>query len=139
MKKLFIVILIVVSCSHSSGPNMITNPPQPMGPPTFQEVAQFMGQNCSISGCHGATGTQPIAKPQNLSTPAAAYAALVGVRAAGEPAFLRVQPGNPDSSYLIIKLVGRNQVGLAMPPGGSIGAARIQRWRDWITAGAVNN
>ena len=139
MRKILLAVVVIWSCSHSSGPNMVTNPPQPMGPATFTEIAQFMGQNCSISGCHGATGTQPIQKPQNLSTSASAYAALVNVRAAGEPVFLRVQPGNPDSSYLIIKLEGRNNVGLAMPPGGSIGAARISRWRAWIAAGALNN
>jgi len=139
VKMSVLALLVVCGCSHSGGPNMITNPPQPMGPPTFQEIATFMGNNCALSGCHGATGTQPAGRPQNLSTPTMAYAALVGVRATGEPAFIRVQPGNPDSSYLIIKLMGRNQVGLAMPPGGSIGAARIQRWRDWITAGALNN
>lgn len=118
---------------------MITNSPVTIGPVTFSEIAQFMGQNCAIGGCHGATGTQPVQKPQNLSTPAAAYAALVGVQAVGEPRFLRVQPENPDSSYLIVKLEGRNRVGLSMPPGGSIGVARIARWRAWISAGAPGN
>lgn len=128
---------LLAGCSHSGDDNMATNPPS--GPATFTEITKFMGQNCALSGCHGATGTQPTQKPQNLSNAQSAYAALVGVRAFGEQQFLRVQTGNPDSSYLIIKLEGRNQAGLSMPPGGSIGAATIQRWRDWISSGSPNN
>lgn len=96
-------------------------------------------QNCALSGCHGATGTQPTAKPQNLSTPANAIAAWIGVQALAEPQFLRVQPNNPDSSYLIIKLTGRNKAGLSMPPGGQLSPDALLAIRNWIMRGAPND
>ena len=101
--------------------------------------AQVIMPNCTLSGCHGAAGTQPAGKPQNLSTPAAAIAALVGVQALGEPQYLRVQPGNPDQSYLVIKLAGRNAAGLSMPPGGALPANVQMAIRNWILRGAPND
>lgn len=95
--------------------------------------------NCAISGCHGATGTQPTAKPQNLSTPASAIGALVGVQSVSEPQFLRVNPTMPDSSELVRKLEGTSQVGLSMPPGGRLASNVLMAIRNWITRGAPND
>jgi len=101
--------------------------------------AQVMATNCALSGCHGATGTQPTAKPQNLSTPAAAIAALVGVQSIAEPQFLRVNPTKPDSSELVRKLEGTSQAGLSMPPGGRLAPNTLMAIRNWILRGAPND
>jgi hypothetical protein len=45
---------------------------------------------------------------------------LVNVASAEVPALLRVNPGNPDASYIVQKLQGNNAVGARMPFGGPI-------------------
>jgi hypothetical protein len=95
--------------------------------------------NCALSGCHGATGTQPTVKPQNLSTPATAIMALVGVQSVAEPQFFRVNPMKPDSSELVRKLEGTSQAGLSMPPGGRLTPDVLLAIRNWISRGAPND
>jgi len=65
------------------------------------------------------------------------YALLVGVASAQEPALLRVDPGNPDDSYLIRKLEGTQSTGGQMPLGMTpLPAADIAVIRQWISDGA---
>jgi hypothetical protein len=95
--------------------------------------------NCTLSGCHGATGTQPTQSPQNLSTPAAAIASLVNVMSVSEPQYLRVNPNNPDLSQLVRKLEGTTNAGLSMPPGGRLSPDVLLAIRNWIGRGAPND
>ena len=49
----------------------------------------------------------------------------------------RVEPGDPDMSYLVWKIEGRSGiVGARMPLGGVLPDENIQTIRDWIEAGA---
>jgi hypothetical protein len=67
-----------------------------------------------------------------------AYALLVGVASVQEPALLRVDPGNPNDSYLIRKLEGTASTGGQMPLGGTpLSAADIAVIRQWISDGAL--
>jgi hypothetical protein len=123
-----------------------TQTTQPNQPGSLDSNASFsqihalvIMTNCALSGCHGATGTQPTAKPQNLSTPALAIMALVGVQSIAEPQFLRVNPTKPDSSELVRKLEGTSQGGLAMPPGGRLPPNVLMAIRNWILRGAPND
>jgi hypothetical protein len=54
---------------------------------------------------------------------------------------LEVKPGDPEHSYVINKLTGRNICsGVPMPNGGSmLPAAQIQTIYDWICEGAPQN
>jgi hypothetical protein len=70
------------------------------------------------------------------------HANLVGVEptnpAAFEAGLLRVDPDDPDNSFLLIKLEGPSpeegsQMPLGLPP---LSASEIQLIRDWIAAGA---
>lgn len=66
---------------------------------------------------------------------------LVGARSAQIPALLRVNPGKPDSSYLVWKIEGRAGIlGGRMPLGGApLSAEQVATVHRWIQDGAPNN
>lgn len=99
---------------------------------TIQEI--FNRRSCSSSSCHGTA----LQARLDLRT-GASYGALVNVRATSEP-IVRVIPGNPDGSYLVIKLEGRQSVGSRMPQTGSpLDSIDLTNIRNWIAQGALNN
>lgn len=66
------------------------------------------------------------------------YALLVGVPSVQEPGLLRVDPGNPDASYLIRKLEGSAGTGGRMPLGEpALPPSEIAVIRQWIADGAL--
>ena len=84
--------------------------------------------------CH-----QGASAPQGLQLDAAhSYAMLVGVPSSEQPSVLRVQQGDPDSSYIIRKLQNTPGItGQQMPFGGPyLPQATIDVIRQWITNGA---
>lgn len=88
------------------------------------------------SKCHIGAGA-----PEGLQLDAAhAYDALVGVQSAEEPNFQRVNPGNPDSSYMVLKIEGAPGIeGGQMPLGETpLPQSTIDAIRQWITNGAPN-
>lgn len=107
--------------------------------------------NC-VSACHqpGGIGYDQTGSGLDLSTRDAAYDSLVNVDAfeAGcgltfdQPCGKRVEPGNPDGSYLIHKLEGTDvsfntgQMPLNKPP---LDQAQIDVIREWILNGALND
>ncbi len=99
---------------------------------TIQEI--FNRRSCTSSACHGT------AQMAGLDLRAgASFGSLVGVRAASAP-ILRVIPGDPDGSYLVIKLEGRQSVGDPMPPTGPpLDTIDLTNIRNWISQGALNN
>jgi hypothetical protein len=90
---------------------------------------------CAVSGCHSGAGA-----PQGLRLDAStSYAMLVDV-ASTQTGTLRVDPGNPDDSYLIQKLEGGAAVGGQMPLGRTpLTQATIDVIRQWITDGAIDD
>jgi hypothetical protein len=127
--------------------------------PTFTNVyATIIGQRCI--GCHRPGSGGVTVGMLDLSTPAAAYANMVGVNAAGigagtsgitcasvMPPLVRVAPNNSGTSLLFTKvhskLVGTlAPCGSPMPlPGGAapLTAAEVDLIAAWIDAGAMNN
>jgi hypothetical protein len=86
--------------------------------------------------CHEGAGA-----PEGLQLDAThSYALLVGVASAEQPAVLRVEAGDPDSSYVIRKLQGSPGIsGQQMPFGGPyLPQSTIDVIRQWITNGAPN-
>ena len=66
------------------------------------------------------------------------YALLVGIASGEEPSLLRVEPGDPNNSYLIQKLEGTANSGRRMPLNGApLPQADINMIRQWITDGAL--
>jgi hypothetical protein len=110
-------------------------PPEPPIGPTFTEIQETVF--VPFCTCH--TGANP---PQGLVlNTQATYDLLVDEPSAEMPTLLRVEPGNPDNSYLIRKLEGGpNIIGAQMPFGGPpLPQDIIDEIRAWITDGALNN
>jgi hypothetical protein len=77
--------------------------------------------------------------PQGLQLDADhSYALLVGVPSTEQPSVLRVEAGDPDSSYIVRKLQGSSGIsGERMPLGGPyLDQSTIDVIRQWITNGA---
>jgi hypothetical protein len=103
--------------------------------PTFQSIQdQVFTPVCT--GCHAGA-----AAPVGLRLDAgASYALLVNASSVEVPALRRVQPGNPDASYLIQKLEGIAAVGSRMPLNAPpLPQATIDVIRQWIANGATNS
>lgn len=90
------------------------------------------------AGCHGGAGAT-LPGSLNLTSTAASFAALVNVASVQVPSLLRVNPRNPNDSYLIRKLEGTpGIVGLQMPRNSPpLEQATIDAIRLWITNGAA--
>ena len=117
-----------------------SEPSTPAGSGTALTFAQIQTQIftpvCAKAGCHAAG-----ASPSGLVLDAGqSYGNLVGHPAAESP-LDRVSPGNPDGSYIILKLRGDPSItGARMPLGGPyLTPAQIEGIAAWIRAGAPNN
>ena len=71
----------------------------------------------------------------------ASWAELVGVPSIEMPEMKLVQPGDPESSYLVWKIEGRAEIaGGQMPLAlAALSTAEIQAIRDWIANGAEDD
>jgi mono/diheme cytochrome c family protein len=121
-----------------------TNPPglirgQIIPAPTLSQVqAAIFTPICS--SCHNGVGTA-LPGALNLTTAAASYKALVGQFTLEQPNVEFVSPGNPNTSYVIQKLLGAVTIsGKQMPLGGPyLSTAQILQISQWIAAGPQNN
>ena len=65
------------------------------------------------------------------------YGNIVNVASKEVPALMRIEPGDPDNSYLVQKIEGTAAVGGRMPLGGNmLPIATIALIRQWIDEGA---
>jgi hypothetical protein len=104
------------------------------------DVQPILTANCALSGCHAGGNPQ---QGQNLSA-GQTFANVVNVASNELPTMDRVEPGQPDSSYLVHKIQGTHlQVGGSgdrMPRGRSpLSQGDINVIRAWIQAGATSN
>lgn len=86
----------------------------------------------SCASCHGGAAPQ---LGLDLGE-GAAYAALVGVDSTSQPGTLRVAPGDPSASLLLLKVGPTPPVGARMPLGGALSDAEIATLEAWVAAGA---
>ena len=102
--------------------------------PTFQSIQDHVFTPI-CTGCHAGA-----AAPLGLRLDeGASYALLVNTASVEVPSLRRVQPGNPDASYLIQKLEGTAAVGSRMPLNGTpLPSETIAVIRQWIANGAQN-
>ncbi|WP_394830633.1 hypothetical protein LVJ94_29415 [Pendulispora rubella] len=131
--------LNLVACSSSSDRS------EP-GPSFKETVHPILAQSCSLTACHGS-------KESNLgiyipSSPNDVHAALLTASPTARGAQF-VVPGNPDASYLMMKIDG-TQAQLAATCSGTCGAqmpldlpalsdTERASIRAWILAGAKND
>lgn len=106
---------------------------------TFSQIqAQIFTPTCAKAGCH-VTGIAPLGL---VLEPGQSFRNLVRVRAQGNPTLNRVEPGDPERSYLIKKLRGDPDiVGDRMPQDGPpfLTPEEVAGIAGWIRAGAPEN
>lgn len=111
------------------------------GPPdpdaTFTRVqAEIFSQSCALSGCHAGSAPQA---GMNL-TAGVAYQNTVGVPSTERGDLDRIEPNDPERSYMIKKVRGDSDiVGARMPLGGALTADEIKLLTDWVRRGAPND
>jgi hypothetical protein len=112
---------------------------------TWPTVVETFGQSCAFGGCHAA------GSPQVVLVDDVAYDNIVNAPSEQVPALNLVEPGDPTSSYLYLKVADLHEqactdagVGVATcgermppPPNAPLQAARIQAIHDWIADGAL--
>ena len=131
------VLALLVSCTAGNGEGLDQNgQPIPVGPVAnsdFQEIQDTVFTPI-CTACHVGANA-----PQGLRLDAAnSYALLVNHASSEVPALMRVNPGNPDASYIVQKIQGTAAVGVRMPANGPpyLPQDRIDLIRRWIAAGA---
>lgn len=127
-------LLAVAGCSSGGGSDDPAATPPPDDPlvATLDSIQEHVfTPRCT--DCHaGASAPEGLRLEEGLS-----HGMLVNVDSAQVPALKRVEPGNPDDSYLIHKLEGTASVGGRMPLGGPfLSQETIDVIRQWITEGA---
>ncbi len=129
----FSVTLVLAGCAGNGEGLDANGRPVLPGPPAnsdFQEIQDTIFTPICTT-CHIGAGA-----PQGLRLDAGnSYALLVNVASAEVPGTLRVNPGNPDASYLVQKIEGTASVGVRMPANGPpyLPQDRIDLVRRWIS------
>jgi hypothetical protein len=98
--------------------------------------AEIFSPTCALAGCHASAAPQ---LGLDLA-PGRTYSNVVSVRSAQAGNLNRIEPFNPDSSYLVWKI--RGDPGITdsrMPQGGTLSAEEIQLIVDWVRRGAPND
>lgn len=106
--------------------------PAPLGP-TIESIQQnVFTPRCAT--CHAGANAPLGLRLENAQT---SYDNLVDVLSTESPPLDRVEPGDPDNSYLIHKLEGTQTVGNQMPNGQPpLDPETIAVIRQWISDGA---
>lgn len=135
------LILLLTACGTVKTPTEpLSETPGGVTAFTFSQIqSEIFTPVCAKSGCHaGSTGGQ-----EGLILDAGvSYGLLVGHRASENSTLNRVEPGNPERSYLILKLRGDPSItGDRMPQDGPpyLRPEQIEGIAAWIRAGAPNN
>jgi hypothetical protein len=104
---------------------------------SFGEIQDtILTPSCAVSGCH--TGANP---PDGLNLSAGdAYSNIVNVASVQMPDLFRIEPGDPDNSYLVRKVEGIGIVASRMPLNDDpLTEDKIDLLRQWVSDGAEDN
>jgi methionine-rich copper-binding protein CopC len=134
---LLLPVLVLAGCTAGNGEGLDQNGGLiPITPPVDSDFQQIQDTIFTpiCTACHVGANA-----PQGLRLDAAnSFALLVNVSSNEVPGTLRVNPGNPNASYIVQKLQGTNAVGARMPFGGPyLSQPQIDLVRSWIAAGAL--
>jgi hypothetical protein len=132
------LVLVLAGCGTVKSPTEPAPTPGGVQAFTFTQIqTTIFTPVCAKAGCHAAGSA-----PSGLELEAGqSYGNLVGRPANENGSLDRVSPGNPDRSYIILKLRGDPAItGERMPLGGPyLSTAQIEGIAAWIRAGAPNN
>jgi len=131
-------LLLLAGCSSNDNPASSNNSANrtvkadPSFAADIQEI--FNRTGCTASNCHGSL------KQSNLDLrPDSSYINLVNVDVF-ETSGKRVIPGDAQNSYIVIKVEGRQAVGVQMPSGlPPLDSIDVANLRNWIDQGAKDN
>ena len=119
------------------------NPAPSYGPASsYTTIASTVfALSCATQGCH--TGAPPPNAPDSFD-PERAYDAIVGQPSLQVPSLPLVDPGNPDHSYVVLKIRGTaatvGGVATRMPLNAQpLSDADVAAIESWILAGASND
>lgn len=106
-------------------------------PTTYSEIQTVVFDPLCATECHrGGSAPKGLSLEAGLSLPG-----LVGVPSTESPDLLRVAPGRPQDSFLVIKVVATDprRVGSRMPRNGPpfMTDPQTRALKRWITAGAT--
>jgi hypothetical protein len=125
------LVVLVSSCGGNDDESASS------GPPVAYSQVQSVFENNGCTGCHPGVNSS-----LNLQA-AASYDDLVGIEALEDPNLYRVVAGDPDNSFLYLKVGGNPVVadipgiGSRMPPQAPpISAEDMRVIHDWIAQGA---
>lgn len=136
MKALVVLVALVWTGTSCSGPTTSTDmvfDSAVEGPATFAQVQETVFDvSCALSGCHRDSAWPNLSAGQ-------AYNNIVNVESSRGIAL--VEPGDPDNSYLYLKLLADADIdGDRMPPGGPyLTPDALETVRAWIEKGAPND
>jgi len=136
LASIALVMAALSACTAGSGEGLDENgqPIEPGEPVAseFQEIQDTIFTPICTQ-CHIGS-----AAPHGLRLDEAnSYALLVNTPSSEVPSLLRVDPGNPDASYMLQKIEGTAAVGGRMPLGQApLPQDRIDLVRTWIAGGA---
>ncbi len=135
---LTMLVLALAACTAGNGEGLDSNgQPNPINPPAASDFQQIQDTIFTpiCTACHiGANA------PQGMRLDAAnSYAMIVGVPSNEVPALKRINPGNPDASYLVQKIQGTAAQGVRMPANGPpyLSQEQIDLVRRWVAGGAL--
>ncbi len=117
--------------------NQSETPDIPVGGASLADIQeQIFSPICSV--CHAGSGAP---RGLRLDSEENSFNFLVGTSADEVPSLLRVNPGDPDNSYIVQKIEGApGIVGSQMPLGGPVlSDQQIALVRSWIESGASRN
>ena len=135
---MFLSIFVLNACKPGDG-NGLNQAGQPLtaadlnaSDDLFSRVQTIFTTNCIR--CHAGPSA-----PQGMSLAAGqSYDQIVSVASTEQPDLLRINPGNPDDSYLVRKIRGTPGIsGAQMPLGGPfLSEEQINTVVEWVAAGA---
>jgi len=144
---------LLAGCAGSGGGGGGGTPSQPSCKPPkggatvsfASNIQPIFNRSCAVAAsCHAGPGSA------NMDlTPGVAYGQIVGVRSTQQRNLKRVDPGDPDASYLVRKIRGGPNIsGTEMPqgcPATPLSGAQCLSADDtaaivqWVTECALNN
>lgn len=121
---LILPMLAIFGCDHNADEPETQNDKEL----TFAKILNDVFVSCSACHLNGAaSGGLDLSKHENI----------VNKKSAQKSSLILIKPGDPDNSYLYMKVTGVEGIsGSRMPPGGQLTTNQLDLLRDWILAGA---